>query len=108
MAILVARIGQRVTISVERQLVGADLEELQRVVSEQLMQDAAEFVVDFAGADYIDSRALGGLVAASNKIRRQRASLRLTNVSGDLRRLFELTQLDALFDLGPGGGPHAA
>src|SRR5439155_13916372 len=106
--ISVARLGQRVTISVKRQLVGGDQEQLQRVVSEHLAHNAAEFVVDFAAAGYIDSRALGGLVAASNKIRKQGASLRLMNLNGDLRQLFELTQLDGFFDLGPGGGPRAA
>ena len=108
MGISAVRLGPRVTISVERHLAGADHEELRRVVSEQLEQDATEFVVDFAAAGYIDSRGLGALVAASKKIRNRGASLRLTNLAGDLRKLFKLTKLDEFFDLGPGGGPRAA
>ena len=108
MGISLARLGQKVTISVVEQLAGADREELQRFVSEQLADDAVEFFVDFADAGYIDSRGLGGLVAASKKIHKHGARLRVINLNGDLRQLFELTRLDELFDFEPDGGPRAA
>ena len=104
MAISVTRVGQKVTIRVVRQLVGADHDDLQRLVSEQLAQEAVEFIIDFADAGYIDSRGLGGLVAVSKRIREQRGGLCLVNLNPDLRQLFALTSLDHLFDFGPGGG----
>jgi anti-anti-sigma factor len=108
MAISMARLGQKVTIGVVGQLGGADREELQRLVSEQLAEDAVEFIVDFADDGFIDSRGLGGLVAAAKKIRKHGAQLRVTNLNGDLRRLFEMTRLDEFFDFEPDGGPRAA
>ena len=108
MAISVARLGQKVTISVQGQLAGADQVELRRVIDEQLAQNVTEFLVDFADATYIDSRGLGGLVAASKKVRERGARIRLENLNGELRQLFRLTRLDEIFDLGTDGGPRVA
>jgi anti-sigma B factor antagonist len=108
MAISVERLGKKVTIGVEGQLAGADQVELKRVVGEHLAQNATEFVVDFADAGYIDSRGLGGLVAASKRVRERGGRIRLENLNGELRQLFRLTRLDEIFDLGPDSGPHVA
>ena len=108
MAISVGRVGQKITIRIERQFGGADSDELQRLVRELLTQDATEFIVDFAEAGYIDSRGLGALVAVAKQIRGRGASMRLMNLNSELRQLFALTRLDGLFDIGPDGGPHAA
>ena len=39
------------------------------------------------------------LVSLSKKIREQGGTLRLANLNGDLRTLFELTKLDTLFEI---------
>ncbi|MCI0347504.1 MAG: STAS domain-containing protein, partial [Chloroflexi bacterium] len=56
-----------------------------------------KFLIDFAGAAYIDSSGLGALVALSRRVRDAGGELRLSGLNEDLRSLFELTKLDTLF-----------
>ena len=56
-------------------------------------------IVDFTDASYIDSSGLGALVSLSRRLRDAGGDLRLVGLSDELRTLFELTRLDALFPL---------
>lgn len=103
MGFSIARLGDRVTLSVDGQLVKDNRAEFQQLVREQLERDAREFVVDFAHAGYIDSAGLGALVAIQKAIHAHGDTLRLTNLNADLRELFAMTRLSELFDLGPPG-----
>lgn len=107
MGFSVGRLGERVTIRVERQLIGDDGEKLKAAVGEQLARDAKIFIVDFTVAIYFDSQSLGGLVFAAKQIRLHGGQMQLVNLNCDLRQLFELTHLDEYFDFGP-SGPHIA
>ena len=107
MSFSIARVGDRVTVSIEGQLVAGNRAELRQLVRDQLSSDAKEFVIDFTRAGYLDSAGLGALVSASKEVRDDSGRLRLVNLNHDLRQLLELTRLDSFFGLEP-DGPHAA
>lgn len=62
------------------------------------MQDAP-CIVDFQHVRYIDSTCLGALIRTLKKLRLNDpgATMTLVNLNPQLRRLFEITKLTALF-----------
>lgn len=57
--------------------------------------------IDLSGVTFLDSSGLGVLVAARNRLRGQRRehALAVRGVPDSIRRVFEITGLDDLFDL---------
>jgi anti-sigma B factor antagonist len=99
MSIRSTRDGETVVVSVEGQLIAANRQQLRDAITSEIARGARRFVIDFADTGYIDSAGLGVLVSLSKRIREADGALRLTNLNGDLRALFELTKLDTLFAL---------
>ncbi len=88
-------------VTVDGQLVVTNRQEFKQAVLDAVADGARTVVVDFANAGYIDSSGLGALVSLSKRIREAGGDLRLAALNEDLRTLFELTRLDALFPLYP-------
>jgi anti-sigma B factor antagonist len=61
---------------------------------------AAVVVVDLERTDYIDSSVLECLVALHNATRQRGAELVLVALNSQVRRLFEVTELQKLFTIG--------
>lgn len=86
-------------VTVEGQLVVTNRQEFKQAILEAVEQGARVVVVDFTNSGYIDSSGLGALVSLSRRLREAGGDLRLVGLNEDLRTLFELTRLDALFPL---------
>lgn len=86
-------------VTVQDQLVVTNRQEFKQMVLDAMEQGARTVVVDFTDASYIDSSGLGALVSLSRRLRDAGGDLRLVGLSDELRTLFELTRLDALFPL---------
>ena len=99
MSIEVTRGSDVAVIAVHGPLFAGNRQELKQVVLEALDQGHHTVLIDFTDTGYIDSSGLGVLISLSKKIRERGAELRLANLNGDLRTLFERTKLDALFQL---------
>src|SRR5215207_8335077 len=108
MSFSIKKQGEIVVVDVEGQLIVGNRQELKQKVLDELERGEKKFLIDFAQTGYIDSSGLGVLVSLSKKIREQGGELRLANLNDDLKTLFELTKLDALFRLGDGGDDGAA
>ena len=89
--------GGATVVRVEGQLIVGNRQELKDLVGSALEAGDRKFLVDFAGAGYIDSSGLGALVGLSRRVREAGGELRLSGLNEDLRSLFELTKLDTLF-----------
>jgi anti-sigma B factor antagonist len=88
-----------VVVTVTTQLVVTNRQEFKQAVLDAMEQGARLVIVDFSQAGYIDSSGLGALVSLSRRLRDAGGDLRLVGLNDDLRTLFELTRLDALFPL---------
>jgi len=99
MSFTVVKERETVVIEVDGQLVVTNRQEFKQVVLDEVERGARSFVVDFSGSAYIDSSGLGALVSLGKRIREAGGDLRLAALNEDLRTLFELTRLDALFPL---------
>jgi anti-sigma B factor antagonist len=94
--------GNGVTIvQVEGQLIVGNRQELKALIQDALEQGERRFLIDCTNTGYIDSSGLGALVTISKKVREAGGELRLAALNDDLRSLFELTKLDALFQISP-------
>jgi len=107
MSYSISQVGDRATITAPEYVVGANKEKLRQLTLDAMEHDARHFVVDLAPVLYIDSAALGTLVALSQKIHEKKGTIRLVHLSPDLRTLFQLTRLGTCFD-DFDGGPSAA
>ncbi len=99
MSFALSRTDDTVVVTVEGQLVVTNRQEFKQAVLEAAEQGARRVVVDFSHSGYIDSSGLGALVSLSRRLREAGGELRLVGLNEDLRTLFELTRLDALFPL---------
>ncbi|AMW06733.1 hypothetical protein GEMMAAP_09790 [Gemmatimonas phototrophica] len=86
-------------VTVDGQLVVTNRQEFKQTILDAVEQGARLVVVDFTTSGYIDSSGLGALVSLSRRLRDAGGDLRLVGLNEDLRTLFELTRLDALFPL---------
>ncbi len=68
----------------------------QEIVGE-IGQGHRHLVVDLAGVDFVDSTGLGVLIGGLKRARSQGGDLRVSGVSGHLRRIFDLTGLHRVF-----------
>ncbi|MCX8053022.1 MAG: STAS domain-containing protein [Armatimonadetes bacterium] len=64
-----------------------------------LEQGAKEIVVDLTDVDYLDSTALGVLIGGLKRLREIDGNLMLICPNARIRRVFEITGLDKIFDI---------
>ena len=86
-------------VTIEGHLVVTNRQEFKQAILDAVEQGVRVVVVDFTTSGYIDSSGLGALVSLSRRLRDAGGDLRLVGLNDDLRTLFELTRLDALFPL---------
>ncbi len=99
MSFTLARTDSQLVVDVDGQLVVGNRQEFKQAILDEVEQGARLVVVDFSRSAYIDSSGLGALVSLGKRLRELGGDLRLAALNDDLRTLFELTRLDALFPL---------
>lgn len=97
MSFAIERSADISTVQIVGELAADDRPELRRAVLGELADGARTVRFDFARAGYIDGAGLGLLVSLSRLAREHAADVTLANLNDDLRMLFTLTKLDALF-----------
>lgn len=99
MSFTLARTDDRLIVDVDGQLVVGNRQEFKQAILDHVDQGVRVVIIDFTHSAYIDSSGLGALVSLGKRLRDAGGDLRLTGLNDDLRTLFELTRLDALFPL---------
>lgn len=71
-----------------------------RGVFSRLVDDGCDLlVVDLSGVTFLDSMTLGVLLGASKRLRQRGGQLRIVVSEPSVRRIFEITLLDRVFQL---------
>lgn len=78
------------------QHVAADLEER---LSDVIEDGASSVVLDLSATTFLDSMALGILLRGMKRLRARGGSFRVVVARPDIRRIFEVTLLDRVFEL---------
>lgn len=108
MTLPITRHGGVVIVQAGRELSGRSGAELKQAVLEEIEQGGRQFVIDFNRTEFIDSAGLGVLISISKSVNGREGTLRLMRLNEEMRRLFELTKLDTLFDVVSGGSTRDA
>lgn len=68
---------------------------------DQFEAGANELIIDLFDVSYIDSTGLGTLVAIHKKFSENHGLMVVTNISGTLRKVFEVTKLEEILCITP-------
>jgi anti-sigma B factor antagonist len=74
-------------------------EELESRLTEVIEQGPSAIVLDLSGVTFLDSMVLGVLLQGLKRLRARGGRLRVVAPRAEIRRIFELTHLDRLFEL---------
>lgn len=99
MTFAVRKRGDAVVIEAGKELALRTGAELKQCIVDEVERGERKFVLDFSNTEFIDSAGLGTLISISKVIHARDGQLRLMGLNDDMRRLFELTKLDTLFDV---------
>ncbi len=86
-------------VSIEGRVTVDNSPEMRDRLAAALKPKPAELTVDLSRVTYIDVSGLATLVEASRIARQQGSRLVLSGIQGQTRYLFEVSQLDHLFDI---------
>lgn len=87
-------------LSLEGQIINGDTDVLQNVV--QLAADSREIILDLSNVTIVDAHGLGVLLQLREQTLSRGIHLELRNPSQPLFRIFEITRLNTVFDIGAG------
>jgi len=89
--VAIVRVGGRVTLTDGTTVFDNTLQQL-------IKEGRVKLVVDLADVPYIDSTALGIILRAHATVTRRGGTLKMLNLRGHVRELFELTHLLTVID----------
>lgn len=89
----------RVVLELRGELDMAGVANFERELAAAEAEAPAELVVDLDGLRFMDSSGLRALVAADDRARREGRTLSIVPGPPAVRRVFEITQLDARLNL---------
>lgn len=86
-----------ITVAGELDVVGGP--DLRQAVMREVQSGNRHLVFDLSGVDFLDSFGLGVIVGALKRVRLLDGDLRLVVPEPRVRRIFEVCDLDRVFDL---------
>lgn len=89
------------TVAIQGRITVNTSDEVRRKLLAALRSRPAQVIVDLSLATYMDSSGLATLLEATRIARRQGMRLLLAGVSGQPRCLFQIGQLERLFEFAP-------
>lgn len=90
-----------VVCSIEGDLDAGNFNELVDALNTEIAGGVPRVVLSLGHLDYIDSSGLGALVKVLKKSRLAGGDTKLTGLKPEVRKVFELTRLDKIFDILP-------
>ena len=85
------------TISGEIDLYNAA--EVKEAIQKFVDEKKYKVIVNMGGVSYVDSSGIGSLISSFSNLKKFQGSLRICNVAGSVRKVFELTRLTSFFDI---------
>lgn len=82
-----------------RLTVGRELQRLEWQVEELVKEGTTKLIMDLSQVDYIDSAALGVLVACTSKAREGGGRMRICGVTDRVKKIFDLTGVTRVLEL---------
>jgi len=81
--------------------IGNQLQDLESAVQELIRKNQNRIVVDMSKVSYLDSSAIGVLIACHSNLRSSGGQLRLAGVTARVNTVFKMTGVDKVLSLDP-------
>jgi anti-anti-sigma factor len=94
------KLGTVAVLSLQGQIVTGETEILRNSV--QCLSEVNAVILDFARVTTVDAGGLGVMLALRGEAESKGARFELTNVTKQIRRVFEITRLDSVFHITSG------
>jgi len=78
-----------------------DAEQLQRTVTERMEGGSRDVVFDCEHLEYVDSAGLEAMLRTRERAAQSSGSVRLVKIDDTVRKILEMTRLDAVFQSAP-------
>lgn len=89
----------RVIVSISGDIDAYHSPKLKEEMEKYLTGEAKEILLDLSDVPYIDSAGLGTLVSILRETRNFKKGLKLIGLRPNIKRIFEMTRLDKIFDI---------
>ena len=86
-------------ISLSGKMNAITVSELKALLKKSIEEGSIRMIVDLSAVDFMDSSGLSALISALKGCREKGGFLRLVNLQAQVRRVFELTLLDRVFEV---------
>lgn len=73
--------------------------ELRKLFDSLIRQNIKKVVINFSQVSYIDSSGLATLIEMLQRLRKINGEIKLCNIYGRVRNIFEITKIDRLFEI---------
>ncbi|MGD2279332.1 MAG: STAS domain-containing protein [Candidatus Omnitrophota bacterium] len=77
----------------------AQREELKNELNETMIADGKKFIIDLSKVGFVSSLVLATLVFFAKEVKQKGGNLKLAGVSSEAYSVFQLTQLDKVFEI---------
>ncbi len=98
MSITATQEGNVCLLTIDGELIGANVKQFCDLVQQAFATDSRDFVVDFGKATAIDSEGLEALTWLRRECDEQLGIVRLCHLSGRLRKILVITRLNRKFE----------
>ena len=87
-----------VVVAVEGRLNAVTAGELKEKIKTLIADSYVNIVLSLSGVSFIDSSGLSAIVSALKGVREKGGSLKLVGVNANVKKVFELTRLERIFE----------
>ncbi len=78
---------------------GISANTLRHEISDVIAKDVKTILIDLQNVTFMNSSAIGALVAAFKAVRSEGGNLSLCSLTDQVRIIFEITKMDQIFDI---------
>jgi anti-anti-sigma factor len=91
--------GKKITIHISGEFNFSVYKEFREAYQRSAQPANTTYVIDMAGADYMDSSALGMLLLLRERAGGERSEIVITNCNPEIRKIFKISNFDRLFKI---------
>ena len=73
--------------------------EIKDMISKLIEEQKYSIIINLDKVSYIDSSGIGALISSLSNLKKYQGGLKIINVSGSVRKVFELTKLTSFFEI---------
>ncbi len=72
---------------------------LKDMIKKYMNEQKYNIIINLAKVSYIDSSGIGALISSLSNLKKYQGGLKITNVRGSVKKVFELTKLTNFFEI---------